>query len=182
MAPPPLGDRIKMNGAYRHPALDARGVVCIAKAARITRDRPARPSNAPSLLLFRSWRSEVGGPHYDGAGDPLIHFTSLYPDPLLRSRPAFAHTARSARPDPRVTQFGLRVSPNFWLSVLCVCASVCPPQFAVRLVLTRRGRAPRQGPRAAARRPGVPVVASSRAACLFQRPSAGRPQNDPSIA
>ena len=52
MAPPPLGDRIKMNGAYRHPALDARVVVCIAKAARITRDRPARPLNAPSLLMF----------------------------------------------------------------------------------------------------------------------------------
>ena len=59
MAPPPFGDRIKMNGAYRHPALDARGVVCITEAARITtRDRPAaRPLNAPSLLLFRRWRS-----------------------------------------------------------------------------------------------------------------------------
>ena len=57
-------------------------------------------------------------------------------------------------------------------------SSVCPPQFAVRFVLTRRGRAPRQGPRAAARRPGVPV-ASSRTACL-QKPRAGRPQNDPS--
>ena len=57
MAPPPCGDRIQMNGAYRHPALDARGVVCIAEAARITRDRPARPLNAPSLLLFRRWRS-----------------------------------------------------------------------------------------------------------------------------
>ena len=57
MAPPPFGDRIKMNGAYRHPALDARGVVCIAEAARITRDRPVRPLNAPSLLLFRRWRS-----------------------------------------------------------------------------------------------------------------------------
>ena len=56
---PPFGDRIKikMNGAYRRPALDARGVVCIAEAARITRDRPARPLNAPSLLLFRRWRS-----------------------------------------------------------------------------------------------------------------------------
>ena len=63
--------------------------------------------------------------------------------------------------------------------VRALCASVCPPQFAVRLVLARRGRAPRQGPRAAARRPGVPV-ASSRAACL-QRPSAGRPQNYPRI-
>ena len=58
MAPPPFGDRIKMNGAYRHPALDARGVVCITEAARITRDRHARPLNAPSLLLFRRlWRS-----------------------------------------------------------------------------------------------------------------------------
>ena len=49
------------------------------EAARITRDRPARPLNAPSLLLFRRWRSEIGRPHYDGAGNPLIHFTSLYP-------------------------------------------------------------------------------------------------------
>ena len=67
MALPPLGDQTKMNGAYRYPALDARGVVCIAKAARITRDRSARPLNAPSLLLCRRWRSELGGPHYDGA-------------------------------------------------------------------------------------------------------------------
>ena len=179
MAPPPLGDRVQMNGAYRHPALDARGVDCIAEAARITRDRPVRPFNAPSLLLFRRWRSELGGPHYNGARNSLVHFTSLYPDPLLRSRPACARTARSARPDPRITQLGLRVSPNFAV-VRALCASVCPSQFAVRLVLTRRGRAPRQGPRAAARRPGVPV-ASSRAACL-QRPSAGRPQNDPRIS
>ena len=47
MATPPLGDRVKMNGAYRHPALDARGVVCIAEAARIARDRTvARASRA----------------------------------------------------------------------------------------------------------------------------------------
>ena len=52
--------------------------------------------------------------------EPACSFTtSLHPDPLLRSRPACARTARSARPDPRVTQFGLRVSPIFLLSVLC---------------------------------------------------------------
>ena len=59
MAPPPFGDRIKINGAYRHstPRAGRAGVVCIAEAARITRDRPARPLNAPSLLLFHRWRS-----------------------------------------------------------------------------------------------------------------------------
>ena len=51
--------------------------------------------------------------------EPAFLSTSLYPDPLLRSRPACARTARSARPDPRVTQFDLRVPPNFLLSVLC---------------------------------------------------------------
>ena len=56
---------------------------------------------------------------HDGTGNPLIYFTSLCPNPLLRSHPACARTARSARPDPRVTQFGLRVSPIFFLSVLC---------------------------------------------------------------
>ena len=124
MVPPPLGDRIKVNGAYRHPALDARGVVCIAEAARIARDRPARPFNAPSLLLFREWRSEFGVPHYDGARKPLVHLTLLYPDPFLRSRPACARTARSARPYPRVTQFGLQVSPIFLL--------FCAPLFVRR--------------------------------------------------
>ena len=39
------------------------GVVCISEAARITRDHPDRPLNAPSLLLFRRCRSELGGPH-----------------------------------------------------------------------------------------------------------------------
>ena len=63
-----------MNGADRHPALDARGVVCIAEVAHITRDRPARPLN------------------------PLIRFTSLYPDLLPRSRPACARAARSSAP------------------------------------------------------------------------------------
>ena len=104
-------------------------MVCITEAARITRDRPARPLNAPSLLLSRRWRSELGGPHYDGAGNPLIHFTSLYPDPFLRSRSACARTARSARPDPRVTQFDLRVSPNF-------CCCPC----SVRLCLSAAAR------------------------------------------
>ena len=96
-----------------HPALDTRGVVCIAEAARITRDCPARPLNAPFVpvpqVAFGTRRTAL----HDGAGNPLIHFTSLYPDPLLRllcrSRPACARTARSARPDPCVTQFGLRV-------------------------------------------------------------------------
>ena len=56
MAPPPFGDQIKINGAYRHPALDARGVVCSTEAARIIRDRPARPltTNRSELFLFRN--------------------------------------------------------------------------------------------------------------------------------
>ena len=157
--------------------------------------------SAPASLpvLFRSrksrWRSGARNSPEDRTRTKLGRrresadsFTSLYPDPPLRSRPACARAARSARPGSRVTQLGLRVSPNFAVVrtrsrfSLCawLCASVCPPQFAVRLVLARRGRAPRQGPRAAARRPVVPV-ASSRAACL-QRPSAGRPQNDPRIS
>ena len=46
-----------MNGAYRYPALDARGVVCIAEAAaRITHDRPAR---AP-FARMRVWGPQRG--------------------------------------------------------------------------------------------------------------------------
>ena len=111
-------------------ALDARGVVCIAEAeaARITRDRLARPLNfkrtfsAPvPQVAFVTRRTALRRRREPGARwFILLHYI---PIPFLlfalRSRPACARTARSARPGPRVTQFGLRVSPIFLLSVLC---------------------------------------------------------------
>ena len=146
MAPPPLGGRIKANGAYRHPALGARGVV-----AFVTRRTALRRRREPA----GSFCSTIPRSPSSLASRLRAHSTQRAPWPARHS---------------------------IWpAGVVCaLCASVCPPQFAVRLVLlTRRGRAPRQGPRAAARRPAVPV-ASSRAACP-QRPSAGRPQTDPRI-
>ena len=82
---------------------------------------------------------------HNGAGNPLIYFTSLYPNPFLRSRPACARTARSARPDPRVTQFGLRVSPNF---CCCPCSVRLCLSVAVRSAIGSHEARARSTPRA----------------------------------
>ena len=104
-----------MNGAYRHPALDARGVVCIAEAARITRDRPARPLksfSAPVSQVALGTRRTALGRRRERADS--FYFAISRP-PYLRPRPACARTARSARPGWRVTQFGLQVPPIFFV-------------------------------------------------------------------
>ena len=52
MAPPPLGDRIKMNGAYRYPALDARD--------RYARQARRHPLHSKLLHLQATPRRRVG--------------------------------------------------------------------------------------------------------------------------
>ena len=74
----------------------------------------------------------------------FVHNQSLHRDPPLRSRPACARTARSARPDPRVTQFYLRVSPNF----CCPCSVRLCLSVAVRSAIGSHEARARSTPRA----------------------------------
>ena len=127
IAPPSLGDRIKMNGAYRHPALpaplDARGMVCIADRSRTYYTRPPCPSfkrafSAPvSQVAFGNWKTALRRRREPADS---FYFTISRSSSSLASRLRAQSTQHAARFLTRVTRFGLRVSPTFLLlSVLC---------------------------------------------------------------